>query len=355
MGASAWTRWMCSGATTARRSGVRYSLRPAAEHGDAEGSILQFKPLVARSRAEEALRLGEELYRSLARNLRHSSVLLFDHELRLLVAEGDILLRRDLGYEALSGHQLERVLPPHAWEQLEQWARAALRGERHEIRYESEDDDCFYRITFGPVRDDQGAVQAGLAVAEDITESRHRTERLSYLANHDELTGLTNRTAFYEIADKALRRARRVQTRAALLFVDLDGLKHVNDTLGHEEGDELLRAVAGRLERAAREGDTVARLGGDEFAVLLESVQSEHEAATAAGRLNAAIAQPLALGGARSRVVTASIGIALQSAPDETGAQLLRAADAAMYRAKGRGGNRYEFFDSASDLRLSSD
>ena len=332
--------------------GVRYSLRPATA-GEPEGAVLQFKPLVARSRAEEALRLGEELYRSLARNLHRSSVLLFDHDLRLLVAEGEVLLRRDLGYEALSGHGLEAVLPRHAWDQLQQWARAALRGERHDVSYASDDDDGrFYRITFGPVRDDQGAVQAGLAVAEDITESRHRAERLSHLANHDELTGLVNRAAFHDVADKALRRAKRIQTRAALLFVDLDGLKTVNDTLGHEEGDELLRAVARRLERAAREVDTVARLGGDEFAVLLENVQDELEAAAAAGRMVRAIAQPLALGGAKPRVVTASIGIAMQSNPEDTGAQLLRAADAAMYRAKGRGGNRYQFFNAASDMRL---
>ncbi|MBA3409103.1 MAG: GGDEF domain-containing protein, partial [Solirubrobacterales bacterium] len=109
---------------------------------------------------------------------------------------------------------------------------------------------------------------------------------------------------------------------------------------------------ARRLERAAREVDTVARLGGDEFAVLLENVQDELEAAAAAGRMVRAIAQPLALGGAKPQVVTASIGIAMQSNPEETGAKLLRAADAAMYRAKGRGGNRYQFFNAASDMRL---
>jgi diguanylate cyclase (GGDEF)-like protein len=330
--------------------GIRYDLRRSTE-GD---SVLQFKPLVARSRAEEALRLGEELYRSLARNLHRSSVLLFDHELRLLVAEGEVLLRHDLGYEALSGHQLQDVLPAAAWEQLERWARAALRGERHDIHHAPDDGDRFYRITFGPVRDDQGAVQAGLAVVEDVTESRHRAERLSHLANHDELTGLVNRAAFHELADKTLRRARRIPTKAALLFVDLDGLKTINDTLGHEEGDELLRAVAGRLEGVAREADTVARLGGDEFAVLLENVQDELQAAAAARRMIDAIAEPLALGG-KPRVVTASIGIAIQSGTDETGAQLLRAADAAMYRAKGRGGNRYEFFDTAGDRTLRSD
>jgi len=330
--------------------GVRYTLRPSGDHGEPVSSVLQFKPLVMRSRAEEALRLGEELYRSLARNLQRSSVLLFDHELRLLVAEGEVLVQRDPGYEALSGRKLRGTLPPHAWKQLEQSARAALRGERRDIDYASEDGSCLYRVTFGPVRDDHGAVQAGLAVAEDVTESRHRAERLSHLANHDELTGLANRAAFHEVADKALRRAKRIQSKAALLFVDLDGLKAVNDTLGHEAGDELLRAVAERLEPAVREIDTVARLGGDEFAVLLENVKDTAEAAAAANRMIRAIAEPLDLGTGKPTVVTASIGIAIQSAPEETGAQLLRAADAAMYRAKGLGGSRFHFFNAADDL-----
>jgi diguanylate cyclase (GGDEF)-like protein/PAS domain S-box-containing protein len=333
--------------------GVRYTLRPAAD-GEPVAALLEFKPLVARSRAEEALRLSEELYRSLARNLERSTVLLFDHELKLLVAEGDVLVDPGTGYEALSGRSLEGVLPPHAWGQLQQPVRAALRGERNDIDYTSEDADRFYEITFGPVRDDHGAVQAGLAVAQDVTDSRHRTEQLNHLANHDELTGLTNRATFHEVADKALRRAKRTRTKAALLFVDLDGLKTINDTLGHEEGDELLRAEAERLERAVRDIDTVARLGGDEFAVLLENVQNEAQAAAAAIRMIRAIAEPLDLGTGKPTVVTASIGIAMQSASDETGAQLLRAADAAMYRAKGLGGNRYHFFNAASDLMSTS-
>ena len=334
--------------------GVRYSLRPAPGQDEPVASVLQFKPLVARSRAEEALRLGEELYRSLARNLNRSTVLLFDRELRLLVAEGEVLVHRDPGYEELSGRTLEGALPPHAWKQLEQPARAALRGERDDIDYASEDGGRFYRITFGPVRDDHGAVQAGLAVAQDVTDSRDRAERLNHLANHDELTGLTNRATFHELADKALRRARRTHSKAALLFVDLDGLKTINDTLGHEEGDELLRAEAQRLENAVRDIDTVARLGGDEFAVLLENVRDEEQAAAAATRMIRAIAEPLNLGAVKPTVVTASIGIAIQSAPNETGAQLLRAADAAMYRAKGLGGNRYHFFNAANDLESTS-
>ncbi len=337
--------WRKDGAPIA----IRYTLRVSTDRGEPIDSVLQFKPLVARSPAEEALRTGEELYRSLARNLRQSTVLLYDHELRLLVAEGDVLVRRDPEYESLSRRKLAEVLPEHAWAQLRQSARAALDGERHDTKYVSEDGSHFYRITFGPVRDDEGAVQAGLAVAEDITESRRRAERLSHRANHDELTGLANRATFYQIADKALSRTKRSKSTAALMFVDIDGLKSINDKLGHKAGDRLLRALAKRLQSAVREVDTVARLGGDEFGVVLEDLHDEAEAATAAHRMLRAVAEPLTIDTAQPTVVTASIGIAIRSDPGETAAQLMHSADVAMYHAKGLGGNRYRFFDAARE------
>jgi diguanylate cyclase (GGDEF)-like protein len=328
-------------------------VRPVVEHGVRTGGVLSFKPLYARSPAEEALRLGEELYRSLARNLHQSSVLLFDHDLRVLVAEGESLATGDIPYEAMSRRRLRDVLSPATWALLRQPARAALRGERLTFDLPSDDGEQLYKVTVGPIRDDQGAVQAGLLVAEDVTHSRNQAERLTRMAHHDELTGLANRSAFHEAADRALRRATRGDTRSALLFVDLDGLKSINDRLGHEAGDELLRSTALRLKGAVREIDTVARLGGDEFAVLLESVRSDREVAAAAERLVRAVAEPLRIGGLHEAHATASIGIAIQGSIDDSGAELLRQADAAMYRAKGLGGNRYHFFDAASDMRVS--
>jgi diguanylate cyclase (GGDEF)-like protein/PAS domain S-box-containing protein len=329
---------------------VRYRIRPATADETPSEAILEFKPLVARSPAEEALRLGEELSRSLARNLEKSTVMLFDHTLRLLVVEGESLARRDLEHEALTRWRLEDFLPEDAWARLEQPARAALRGKRTELEFSSHDGRRFYRVTVGPMRDDLGAVQAGLAVAEDVTQSHHRAERLDRLAHHDDLTGLTNRAAFHELVDKTLRRAARSQRMSALLFIDLDGFKPVNDTQGHQAGDEVLRAVASRLRETTREIDTVARLGGDEFAVLLDGVEDEAEAAAAAERILAALAEPFDIDGSHAAEITASVGIALQSAADETSAQLLRAADAAMYHAKGLGGNSLRFFDPAADL-----
>jgi diguanylate cyclase (GGDEF)-like protein/PAS domain S-box-containing protein len=328
---------------------VRYTIRPVTADEAPPEATLEFKPLVARSPAEEALRLGEELSRSLARNLEKSTVMLFDHTLRLLVVEGESLARRDLEHEALTRWRLEDFLPEDAWARLEQPARAALRGKRTELEFSSHDGSRFYRVTVGPMRDDLGAVQAGLAVAEDVTQSHHRAERLDRLAHHDDLTGLTNRAAFHELVDKTLRRAARSQRMSALLFIDLDGFKPVNDTQGHQAGDEVLRGVASRLRETTREIDTVARLGGDEFAVLLDGVQDEAEAAAAAERILAALAEPFDIDGSHVAEITASVGIALQSAADQTSAQLLSAADAAMYRAKGLGGNCFRFFDPAAD------
>jgi diguanylate cyclase (GGDEF)-like protein/PAS domain S-box-containing protein len=333
--------------------GVRYSIRQVTEQGRMTGASLRFKPLVARSPAEEALRLGEELYRSLARNLHNSTVMLFDQELRLLVAEGQPLAPSDLEHEALTGRKLQDVLPAAAWARLREPASAALEGERREFEFASHD-GRFYRMTVGPVRDDQGAVQAGLAVAEDITQRRDEAQRLDRLAHRDELTGLMNRAAFHELADKALRRASRSSVKSALLFLDLDGLKAVNDARGHEAGDELLRAVASRLAESVREADTVARLGGDEFALLLDAASEEAEVAAAADRVIAAVSEPLRIDDDQPIVVTASVGIAIQSRAGESGADLLKAADAAMYRAKGLGGNRFQFFNAASDRRAAA-
>jgi diguanylate cyclase (GGDEF)-like protein len=327
---------------------ARYTVRRAGV-GVEGGAILEFKPLVARTPAEEALRLGEELYRSLARNLENASVVLFDHDLRVLVVEGNALTRTDLPHEALTRRRLDDVLPDAAWEVLARPARAALKGERAELEFASDDERRFYRVTIGPMRDDRGAVQAGLAVAEDVTQSRTRVERLDRLAHYDDLTGLTNRAAFFELADRALRRAGRTQRVSALLFIDLDGFKQVNDTRGHEAGDEVLRVIGSRLERSVRDVDTVARIGGDEFAVLLDGVQDEAEAAIAAQRILKAVAAPLEIGGEQVPAVSASVGIALQSEVHQTSAELLKAADDAMYRAKGLGGDRVQFFHGTRD------
>jgi diguanylate cyclase (GGDEF)-like protein len=177
-------------------------------------------------------------------------------------------------------------------------------------------------------------------------ELQRREEELAFLATHDALTGLPNRTLILDRTDQMLARSRRTQTPAAALFIDLDNFKDINDTLGHRAGDELLRAVAARLEGATRETDALGRLGGDEFVVISEELSLAAGPELVAERLLDALAHPFNIGvGEKTRVsVRASIGIAI--ADENTAEDLLRNADIAMYRAKWDGRNRYAVFEA---------
>ena len=185
-------------------------------------------------------------------------------------------------------------------------------------------------------------------VLADAIERQQAEDAMEHRALHDPLTGLPNRVLFTDRLEQAFERVRRhPRSLAAILFIDVDHFKQVNDTLGHQAGDELLVGVATRLREAVRPTDTVARFGGDEFGLLLEEVGSERDAIATAERIAAGFARPFVLDSG-SQFVTASIGIALADGHEEPQA-LLRDADAAMYRAKERGRARYELFDE--DLR----
>jgi diguanylate cyclase (GGDEF)-like protein/PAS domain S-box-containing protein len=174
-------------------------------------------------------------------------------------------------------------------------------------------------------------------------------DQIRHRAMHDDLTGLPNRALFLDRLDHALTAVRRTGGMAAILFLDLDHFKLVNDSLGHHIGDEVLVAAAPRLKQALRASDTVARFGGDEFGILLENIAGERDATHMAERVASAFAQPFVLAG-REHFVTASIGIALARG-SERPQDLIRDADAAMYRAKERGRARYELFDEAMRSR----
>jgi diguanylate cyclase (GGDEF)-like protein len=176
-------------------------------------------------------------------------------------------------------------------------------------------------------------------------ELTRRQEELAFLATHDALTGLPNRTLILDRVEQMLVRSRRSQTPVAALFIDLDNFKTINDTLGHGAGDELLRAVAARLDVVVRDIDALGRLGGDEFVIVAEGMSLSAGPELIAERLLEALKQPFELKGADNRLtVTASVGIA---AGDRVSAEeLLRDADIAMYRAKWDGKNRYVVFES---------
>jgi diguanylate cyclase (GGDEF)-like protein/PAS domain S-box-containing protein len=181
----------------------------------------------------------------------------------------------------------------------------------------------------------------------DVTDRRRVEEELQYQAHHDSLTGLPNRASFLEYLDRSRRVARRERSMLAVLFLDVDRFKLVNDSLGHEIGDRLLVDVAERLRCIVRPGDIVARFGGDEFTVLLGEVADASDAVRVAERITDVLRRPVTVGG-RDLVVSSSIGIALSYAGADEPSDLLRQADLAMYVAKEKGRSRWELFDAAS-------
>ena len=202
------------------------------------------------------------------------------------------------------------------------------------------------------VHDEEGEPLYWQGVITDVTKQKDLEEQLKHRAFHDQLTGLPNRQLFVDRLGQALRRTRRSGRRVAVLFMDLDGFKVVNDSLGHETGDLLLVALGERLRRRLRPEDTLARFGGDEFVVLLEAVERRDYATQVADRITESLKRPFMVGG-RELFVNASIGIALSTARAQSPEDLLRDADTAMYRAKdGHAADYYRVFDPAMRERV---
>jgi diguanylate cyclase (GGDEF)-like protein/PAS domain S-box-containing protein len=191
-----------------------------------------------------------------------------------------------------------------------------------------------------------------IGTAQDVTERKQADDALAHQASHDALTGLPNRALFLDRLGHALARARRSGSRIAVVFLDLDDFKLVNDTRGHDVGDLLLLALAPRLSAAVRPGDTVARFGGDEFVVLCDDLAGEDDAITIAQRMSDACSRPVTIRG-YEHLVSVSAGVAMvRDAQSATADELLRDADAAMYRAKAGGKGRIEVFDEGMRARL---
>ncbi|MBZ2208860.1 EAL domain-containing protein [Massilia soli] len=190
-----------------------------------------------------------------------------------------------------------------------------------------------------------------LSVAHDVTERRQHEMAIEHQATHDLLTGLPNRALFLDRLSLAIRRAGRSGEKLAVMFVDLDKFKSINDTLGHSAGDDLLRMVATHLGQCVRGSDTVARLGGDEFVLLLDNPLGDTTPAMIAERIAQRLGQPVMLGG-QEHVVTGSIGISIYPEDGTKAEALLRQADIAMYRAKEGGRNSFQFFTQEMQNRL---
>lgn len=186
----------------------------------------------------------------------------------------------------------------------------------------------------------------------DITQRKNDEERLNYLASFDSLTGLPNRTLFYDRLSQVTSRAARAHNTVAVLFLDLDRFKNINDTFGHNFGDLLLKSVAVRLKNCIREGDTVARLGGDEFIVILDAMAAPDHTYLIAEKILDALSKPFSLQ-EREIFITASIGIAVYPDDGENYETLVRNADIAMYRAKEEGKNNYQIYSPTLNAKIS--
>ena len=211
-----------------------------------------------------------------------------------------------------------------------------------EIRNKRRDGSLYWEYAaISPVLDSDGTIKKYVAVKQDITEKKKQEESLYRKANYDPLTGLPNRTLLHDRLEHALKKAARNRSSVALMMLDLDKFKEVNDSLGHDAGDELLKQAAERMQSCLRDSDTVARMGGDEFMVLLADFPNQRLVEDIAERLLFELARPFAIG-SRECQVSASIGLAFSSAAVAKAESLKKNADVALYQAKRGGRNRIE-------------
>jgi diguanylate cyclase (GGDEF)-like protein/PAS domain S-box-containing protein len=324
--------------------------RPLRDTDGLSGSVTIVRDVTEAKHAEEALRASEERYALAAQGANDG---LWDWDL----VSGKIYFaprwKAMLGYDdadiGTSPDEWFRRLHPDDRERVE-WrllahTRRLITSFELEYRILHRDGNYRWMLCRGmAVWDEHGRATRMVGSQTDITGRKQAEEQLAYGALHDALTGLPNRTLFMDRLSLALKRAQREKHLFAVLFLDLDRFKTINDSLGHAAGDELLIAVARRLESVLRPGDTVARLGGDEFAVMLDRLNAPEEAEWIVERIHQALQAPLSVRG-HTVYTTASIGLALGNEGYERPEELARDADTAMYQAKMQRRARHVVFD----------
>lgn len=316
------------------------------------GTVWVVSDITGKRAAEAALRVSEARFRDL---LRLSSDLYWeqDAEFRFRLFDGAEALRQRLPLDQLLGRapwEAAEVFGVHEaqWQRHMATLRAgeAFRDFVYQVR--GSDGRCIWLSVSGSPRFDDGGAFVGYhGTASDVTLRIEAEERFRHLAYHDPLTQLPNRRLLADRLEQAIRAAARSNRRVALLLLDLDGFKRINDRYGHAAGDRVLQAVAARLREAVREADTVARMGGDEFVVLLPDVGAADDAIRVAEKIHESICEPIGDGDLLYEVGS-SIGISLFPDHGDSADALLHRADHAMYHGKSSGGRVTRLFDTAT-------
>lgn len=298
-----------------------------------------FQDITGRRAAERELLVQTATLRSVTEAIP-AIVSAFDGDLRFRFVNGAFERWYDLPRDQVLGRRADEVIPAEEHAHCLPWAQRALAGETVEFErdYPDRPGAPHMAVSYIPLRLDDGRIDGFIGVAQDITEHREEQERLQQLAQRDTLTGLLNRAGFEQQMEQALLAGEGAGL--ALLYIDLDRFKAVNDTHGHPVGDSLLHAFGQRLGRLVRPSDAVARLGGDEFALLLAGLPERSNAQRVADKVIAAAQTPFELGGLLL-TIGASVGIAYGADPDTGWRELLARADAMLYRAKQGGRGRY--------------
>ncbi|HEX8639131.1 MAG TPA: EAL domain-containing protein [Pyrinomonadaceae bacterium] len=313
------------------------------------------RDVTSRIKADAALRQSEHRFRTLIENMSEGLVHLDQNDHIIFVNKR---FREMTGYreEELIGQNASLLLLDEEGRKIVEKANQRRRqgiSEDYELQLRTAQGKIIWSLVGAvPAVDADGNVIGSMSVHTDITERKRAEDQLLHNALHDALTGLPNRALFLEHLRRVLGRSPRRKKTFGVLFLDFDGFKLINDSLGHMEGDSLLKMIAGRLESLLRADDVVARLGGDEFTILLDELTGAKDALYVVERIKAVLNEPFILGG-REVFISASIGIALRDAKYKTPDEMLRDADIAMYRAKSGGKGRHEIFNQEMHKQIS--
>ena len=313
-----------------------------------EAVLTTFAPINAIKRMEARMKLWASVFEATS-----EGILVLDSTHKILMANAAILRATGYRTEEMVGRDTEFLAAARFDSEAQRKlflaiaTHGAWEGEYWLKRKNGSETPQWMMVN--TVRDELGEPSHTIALFVDIAERKAQEEKIRHLAHHDALTGLPNRLLFDERLKMSLQQAERHHEQVALLFIDLDRFKNINDTLGHPVGDGLLQSVAARLLEAVRAGDTVCRQGGDEFVVILNAVADAKEVAhVIEHRLIPLILQPHCVGDLNLQI-SCSVGIALYPEDGQDGDTLMRIADAAMYAAKAGGRNNFQFFSAETN------